>query len=62
MKAIAAFSPNHDAHSRFASPRGPASLCMRHCITRVAQNIKMHHRPTLDHPSSRLRAQSDQRN
>jgi len=38
------------------TPTGEA-LCSRHCNTRVAQNVKVHHGPTLDHPPSHFNVQ-----
>lgn len=53
------FQPTIPTTARFAdlpALSGPYTACARHCSARVAQDIKMHHGPTLDRPTLPLRA------
>ena len=49
---VADSNPNWDGLSRFASPRGVAALCIHHCSTCVAQDVRAvmtWRRPRLPH-------------
>lgn len=58
MRAFPALNPHYDLHYRFATSFETATFFTGHCSTRAAQNIKMHHGPTFDLPSSQLPVQS----
>jgi len=56
MRAVPAHNPHHAALCRSAAPFGAASPSARHCKTRAAQDIKIHHGPTFDRPTCCLRS------
>jgi len=60
MRAFPALNPHYELLYRSALSFETASLFTVHCSTRAAQNIKMHHGPTFDRPSSQLPVQSHQ--
>jgi len=51
------FQPTIPTTTRFAdlpTPFRAASACTRHCVTRAAQDIKIHYGPTFDRPTCYL--------